>query len=118
RHAATSYRERLGALGFTVAPVPEGWRENGYLSVVLFDPADRPTVETVLKEHQIGFGRVYPGAMSKQPGAGDTLIDRLGGEHADRLCQGVINPPLFAHMTDDEIDRVVDAFARVAERLR
>ncbi|MEM8964320.1 MAG: aminotransferase class I/II-fold pyridoxal phosphate-dependent enzyme, partial [Acidobacteriota bacterium] len=47
RHAATSDRGRLGALGVTVAPVPEGWRDSGSLAVVRFAPADRPPGESV-----------------------------------------------------------------------
>ncbi len=111
RAAAAAYRARLAPLGVrTVAP-PEGYVENAYLAVTLHEPEDRPAVEAVLREREIGFGVVYPGAMSRQAAAPPFLIGRIGGEQADLLARGVLNPPLFAGITEAEIDEVVDAFA-------
>lgn len=106
--AAERYRAGLRSLGVRIADVPEGWKENGYLNVTLHDPEDRPRWLDGLKDAGIGFGTVYPGAMSKQPGCGDHLVGTVGGEVADELCRGVVNLPLFAYITDDEVDRVLD----------
>ncbi|MCP3957823.1 MAG: DegT/DnrJ/EryC1/StrS family aminotransferase [bacterium] len=107
RRAAERYRRELDELDLrTVAP-PAGYVENGYLNVNLIDPDRRGEVEATLRRNGIGFGNTYPGAMSKQPGAAGYLEAAVGGERADRLARSVLNLPLFAHITDDEIDEVV-----------
>jgi len=111
RTAAAAYRERLAPLGIRTVGPPAGYVENGYLGVTLHEPEQRPAVEAVLRERGIGFGVVYPGAMSRQPGAAEGLVGQVGGEQADLLARGVLNPPLFAGITTDEVDEVVAAFA-------
>ncbi len=115
RAAAERYRERLAPLGVEVVAPPAGYVENGYLNVTLHDPERRPALEAVLRRRGIGFGNVYPGAMSKQPGAAGLLAGAVGGEEADRLARGVLNLPLFAYITDDEVDEVVAAMAEAVE---
>lgn len=111
QRAAEIYRQRLTELGVTCMAPPEGYVENGYLNVTLHDPEKRPAIEAVLKERGIGFGNVYPQSVSRQPGAEGSLAGRFGGEEADRLARGVLNLPLFAYITDAEIDSVIDAMA-------
>ncbi|MEM9598358.1 MAG: aminotransferase class I/II-fold pyridoxal phosphate-dependent enzyme [Acidobacteriota bacterium] len=111
RRAAERYREALGALGLRTADAPEGYLENGYLNVTLVAPEERPNIEAVLKERGIGFGNVYPGAMSEQPGAARYLEAALGGEQARLLGRSVLNLPLFAHIRDDEVEEVLAAVA-------
>ena len=112
RRLAALYRERLKDLGCeskgirVVAP-PADYQENGYLNVLLVDPELRPKLQAGLKEAGIGSATVYPGAMSKQPGAAPFLVGNLGGEQAERLSASVLNLPLFAHMRDDELDEVL-----------
>jgi UDP-2-acetamido-2-deoxy-ribo-hexuluronate aminotransferase len=109
RGAAARYRRELAPLGVrTVAP-PDGHVENGYLNVCLVDPARRPAIEAALRGRGIGFGNVYPGAMSEQPGAAGPLAGRVGGEQAAMLGRSVLNLPLFAYITDAEIAEVVSA---------
>ncbi|MDX2176654.1 MAG: aminotransferase class I/II-fold pyridoxal phosphate-dependent enzyme [Candidatus Sumerlaeia bacterium] len=109
RKSAEWLRAQCDALGVrTVAP-PEGYVENGYLNVTMHDPEARPRIEAVLKERGIGFGNVYPGAMSKQPGAAAYLAGTIGGEKSDLLSRSVLNLPLFAHMREEELDEVMDA---------
>lgn len=116
RRVAAHYREHLPALGLQVVGPPAGYDENGYLSVALVDPDERPRIEAVLREREIGFGNVYPGAMSKQPGADGHLVAAIGGEAADRLSRSVLNLPLFAHMSDREVDEVLEAVAAAVAR--
>ena len=112
RHAAERLRSGLAELGFrTVAP-PDGYLENGYLNVTLMDPGERPGLQEHLRQHGIGFGTVYPGAMSRQPAAGAHLAGKVGGEKAARLCESVLNLPLFAHITDAEVDEVLDVLSQ------
>ncbi len=104
RRAAERYRELLAGLELEVAAPPAGFSGNGYLNVSLVDPDRRPAVEAVLTEHGIGFGNTYPTAISKQPGAVGHLEATVGGERADVLARSVLNLPLFAYITDDEVD--------------
>lgn len=115
RHGAERYRESLSELGVTTLDPPEGYVENGYLSVVLLAPDRRRAVEESLRSAEVGFGNVYPGAVSEQPGAAAFLAAHVGGDRAARLGRGVLNPPLFAHITDEEIDTSVRAFAAALE---
>jgi dTDP-4-amino-4,6-dideoxygalactose transaminase len=110
RKVAALYRERFAQMNICHVAPPTGYEENGYLSVALFEPEKRPAIEAKLKERGIGFGTVYPGAMSNQPGAADFLAGRVGGTKADQLCRGVINLPLFAYMTEAEVAEVLSVF--------
>ncbi len=111
RRAAALYRERLAEIGVRTAGPPEGYVENGYLNVTLVDPEKRAAVEAFLKERGIGFARTYPMAVSKQPGTAGCLAAAIGGEEAERLGRSVLNLPLFAYISDAEIDEVVAATA-------
>lgn len=109
RRVAERYQEQLPPLGVRVVGPPPGFVENGYLNVTLHDPAGRPALEAALKARGIGYGTVYPGSMRTQPGAAGHLVAAVGGAEADRLAHGVLNLPLFAGMTDTEVDEVVAA---------
>lgn len=111
RRVAERYQEQLPGLGVRVVGPPPGYVENGYLNVTLHDPAARPAIEAALKADGIGCGTVYPGAMSKQPGAAGYLLGAVRGAEADRLAHGVLNLPLFAGMTDGEFETVLAAVA-------
>lgn len=115
RRIAERYQERLPALGVRVVAPPPGYVENGYLNVTLHDPAVRPAVEAALKARGIGYGTVYPGSMSTQPGATGHLVAAVGGAEADRLARSVLNLPLFCGMTDDEFETVLAAVAAAVE---
>lgn len=110
RQSADRYRELLPAAGLSPLDVPAGYVENGYCNVCLMADADaKQGLETLLRDRGIGFGNIYPGAMSAQPGAGAYLGGHFGGDGAVRLSRQVLNLPLFPYMTSDEIDYVVQA---------
>ncbi|CAN5345534.1 DegT/DnrJ/EryC1/StrS family aminotransferase [soil metagenome] len=110
KRIAKLYRERYAKLGVRFVAPPAGYDENGYLTVALIEPERRAAVEAVLKEKGIGFGNVYPGAMSKQPAAAQFLHAKVGGENSDLLSRSVLNLPLFAYMTDAEFEEVISVF--------
>ncbi|MEM1181036.1 MAG: DegT/DnrJ/EryC1/StrS family aminotransferase [Acidobacteriota bacterium] len=114
RALAKRYLERLAELGIPTVSEPAEFVGNGYLNVCLPALEERTRLADALKAKDIGSGRVYPGAMSKQPGAGEALLARVGGERADALCQRVLNLPLFAYMTEAEQNEVLDTLAEVA----
>lgn len=110
RKVTARYREAFERMGVCHVGPPVGQTENGYLSVALVDPEKRDVVTGHLKEKGIGFGIVYPGSMSNQPGAAGFLHDRIGGEKSDQLSNSVINLPVFAYMKDAEVEEVLAAF--------
>ncbi len=110
RKSQEFFYAELPKLGIDVIHPPANYYENGYCNVTLVDPAERPKIEAVLKEKGIGFGNIYPGAMSDQPGAKPHLIERFGkDQNARRIAASVLNFPLFAYMTDGELAEVISA---------
>lgn len=81
--------------------------ENGYLNVILIENAKREKLIEHLKKHQIGYGIVYPEAVSEQKGAKPYLKHKIGGENAKRITQSVINLPLFPYMTEEEYEEII-----------
>lgn len=104
------YYKTLPGLGIGAIKPPKDFDENGYCNVTLVSPDERPKIEAILKEKGIGFGNIYPGAMSDQPGAKPHLIERFGNNfEARKISKSVLNFPLFAYMTDSELDEVFSA---------
>lgn len=112
RAAAEEYRRMLPAIGITPMDVPSSYKENGYCNVCLIEDADLKTrIEDVFRRNQIGYGNIYPGTMSSQKGAIGHLKAHYGGDNAYRLAQTVLNLPLFAYITPEEIGLVVDSLS-------
>ena len=118
RAAADQYRRLLPAIGIVPMSAPESYTENGYCNVCLIDnPQQKVRIEDVLRKNQIGFGNIYPGTIASQQGAVGVLKGHYGGENADRLTRSVLNLPLFAYITEQEIGSVMRALSEaVAER--
>ncbi|MDX1972009.1 MAG: DegT/DnrJ/EryC1/StrS family aminotransferase [Candidatus Sumerlaeia bacterium] len=109
-NSAKTYYELLEPRGIQLVKPPLGYEETGYLNVTLHTPEKREIIGAHLKANGIGFGTVYPGAMSKQPGAKGYLHAHVGGNNADLLGRGIINLPLFAYMKPEELEEVVRVF--------
>lgn len=110
RDSADVYRRRLPGAGLTPMNPPQGYVENGYCNVCLVpDPSEKSRLEGVLKARSIGFANIYPGAMSVQDGAKKYLKKHYGRANAETLSKAVLNLPLFAYMTESELDWVMDA---------
>ena len=108
RHACSEYRAKIKnpLLNF-IAPSKNVW-ENGYLSVATMSPESRPGFIEYLKQNDIGFGTVYPGAMSAQPGAAGHIGGKISHGHAEWIAKSTINLPCFAYMKQEEIDYVIE----------
>lgn len=110
RSAARFYRENLPALGLDCMPVPEGFAENGYCNVILIAKSRRKAqIEATLRRRGIGFGNIYPVAISTQVGALGYLGGKFGGDAAALLSAQVINLPLFPYISSSELGEVVEA---------
>lgn len=107
REVCKQYRHKINnsKLKF-IAPAGNVW-ENGYLSVALMTPETRPAFIEYLKANEIGYGTVYPGAMSEQPGATPYIGGKISTGNADWIAKSVINLPCFAYMTQEEVDYVI-----------
>lgn len=114
RETAAFYHSALQTIGLTTMHAPTDYEENGYCNVVLIpDRQKKARIEAALKENGIGFGNIYPGSMSTQPGAQPYLKARFGGEVAEALCSQVINLPLFPYMTQAERDKVMSVLTSI-----
>lgn len=108
RHVCSEYRAKIkNPLLKFIAPHSDVW-ENGYLSVATMEPTTRPAFIEYLKKNDIGYGTVYPGAMSEQSGAKDFIGGKISHGHADWVAKSVINLPCFAYQTQAEIDYVIE----------
>lgn len=103
-----AYRKRINNPALRMMAPGAGITENGYLSVALMTPETRPAFIEYLKANNIGYGTVYPGAMSVQPGAAAHLGGKISHGNAEWISKSVINLPCFAYMTDAELNYVID----------
>lgn len=109
REAVAYYNNILPSLGLKQIKAPNAYLENGYCNVCMVeDSAIKSKLEAGLKASGIGFGNIYPGAMSDQPGAVGFLHAHVGGDNAQQLCRSVINLPLFPYMKPEELTEVTN----------
>jgi len=108
RNVCEQYRTKIKNPALKFLAPGAGVKENGYLSVALMTPETRPAFIEYLKKHEIGFGTVYPGAMSAQPGATSHLGGKISHGHAEWIAKSIINLPCFAYMKQEEIDYVIE----------
>ncbi len=114
RQAAAFYQAHLPKLGVELMMPPADYEENGYCNVCLIrDQSVKTMLEAKLKAEGIGFGNIYPGVMSQQPGADGVSKGHFGGDEGEILCASVLNLPLFPYMKPDELERVLDVVRSV-----
>jgi dTDP-4-amino-4,6-dideoxygalactose transaminase len=106
RNAVKYYSESLQGLPFKPVNASSNIKENGYCAVGMIDPAKRPALIESLKKANIGFGTIYPGAMSLQTGAKDHLVGSIDYGNAHHISQAVLNLPCFAYITKEELEYV------------
>lgn len=114
RQSADFYRAHLRKLGIEIMVPPADYEENGYCNVCLIrDQTLKSALEAKLKAESIGFGNIYPGVMSRQPGAEGVSKGHFGGGVGETLCASVLNLPLFPYMKTDELERVLEVVRSV-----
>lgn len=117
RASAAFYQAHLPALGIETMRPPREYEENGYCNVCLVrDASLKAELETRLKAEGIGFGNIYPGVMSRQPGAEGVSRGHFGGREGEVLCASVLNLPLFPYMKPEELERVLEVVRSVAAK--
>jgi UDP-2-acetamido-2-deoxy-ribo-hexuluronate aminotransferase len=114
--AVDYYKKHLAGLGIKQIDAPADYIENGYCNVGLIeDNALKEAVESALKAEQIGFGNIYPGAMSDQECSQRYMRAHVGGNQAQKICRSVINLPVFPYITIEELSSVVEVIRSVCE---
>jgi dTDP-4-amino-4,6-dideoxygalactose transaminase len=108
RKAVNFYKENLQGLPLKVVTSPSNVDENGYCAVAMIKPSLRGDLIETLKEAKVGFGTIYPGAMSLQEAAPKHLHGKIDKGNADYISKAVLNLPCFAYITDEELQYVVD----------
>ena len=107
-NAVKFYEEALTGLPFKPVRAGKNIKENGYCAVGMIDPTLRPALIESLKKANVGFGTIYPGAMSMQSGAPAYLAGKIDNGNAHYISQAVLNLPCFAYMTTEELQYVCD----------
>lgn len=106
RNAVKYYAEALQGLPFKPVLAASHVKENGYCAVGMIDPSLRPALIESLKKANIGFGTIYPGAMSLQAGAKGHMVGSIDYGNAHHISQSVLNLPCFAYITKEELEYV------------
>lgn len=109
RKAVRYYAENLKGLPLVQVQAAANIKENGYCAVGMIDPKLRGSLIETLKKANVGFGTIYPGAMSMQSGAAAHLAGKIDNGNAHYISQAVLNLPCFAYITEEELKYVCDA---------
>lgn len=104
--AVKYYAEALQGLPFVPVNAKSKVTENGYCAVGMIDPDLRPALIESLKKANIGYGTIYPGAMSLQAGAKGYLAGSINYGNAHYISQAVLNLPCFAYISNEELEYV------------
>ena len=107
RKAADFYRRRLAGVARVYGP-PKGIVENGYLNVLAVEGHRGADLVKKLQEVGIGSARTYPETIDAQAPAKDAI--RVGDLSVSRrMCELVVNLPLFYGITEDECEAAASA---------
>ncbi len=106
RQAVKYYAEALQGLPFKPVVAAAHVKENGYCAVGIIDPTKRAALIETLKKANIGYGTIYPGAMSLQAGAKGHMVGSIDYGNAHYVSQAVLNLPCFAYITKEELEYV------------
>jgi dTDP-4-amino-4,6-dideoxygalactose transaminase len=117
RSAAARYRRALAGVAGLTLPFADAAAQaasSHHLFVAVLPPGvDRDGVRAALQEERIQTSVHYP------PIHGFTFYEELGRRRAlprtDGVAARLLTLPLFPHITDEQVDAVVDALARAVE---
>lgn len=106
--SAKFYNRVLAENGIRQILAPIEYNENGYCNVCLVDASVKADIQQRFTEKGVGFGNIYPSAMSEQFCSSKYMNKQFGRNHSVILGQTVFNLPLFPYMTNDELNRVIE----------
>ncbi len=109
RRHAIAYDERLSAIG--IAP-PVRWHEESHVyHLYVIEVENRDRVQAALGERGIATGIHYPIPIHLQPAYADLGLAPGSFERTERSAGRLLSLPMFAELTGEQIDAVVDALA-------
>lgn len=114
RAAMEQYRRFAASLDGKVRMIgpPAGQIGNGYLAVLVARDAPGEDLVAALAARGIGAARTYPETLHEQAPAREAL--RLGDlPRSTAFCRHVVNLPLFAGITPEEVSIACEALAEV-----
>ncbi len=117
RAHAARYCERLAGIpGLTLPPAPAGIGHVYHLFVIRITDdfgMDRDTVRDRLGEAGIGCGIHYPIPIHLQRAAADLGYSHGSFPVVERACEQILSLPMFAELSDEQIDYVCDTLGRL-----
>jgi dTDP-4-amino-4,6-dideoxygalactose transaminase len=108
RRAAIARRYAQGLQGVPVATPKERADAQHVYHLYVITSGQRDALMGHLAEHQIGCAVHYPTPVHKQHGYADRAILPPGGlPMTERACQQILSLPLYAELSDADVDRVI-----------
>ena len=96
KYAINYYKQKINFKGFDHMNASKEFVENGYCHVALIGDLElKSELERVLKLNNIGFGNIYPGAMSDQECSKKFMAGHVGDNKAVQICNSVLNLSLI-----------------------
>jgi len=108
---ARRYNDRLAGSGVIVPEIPEGGRHVFHLYVVRVPDGRRDALRASLGERGIGTGVHYPVPIHLQEAAGFLGYRQGDLPVTERLANEVLSLPMYAELTDAQVDVVASAVA-------
>lgn len=109
RRHADAYDAKLSAVG--IAP-PKRLHDEGHVyHVYVIELENRDRVQAILSERGIATAVHYPIPIHLQTAYADLGLGRGSFERTERSAGRVLSLPMFAELSDEQIDLVVDALA-------
>lgn len=108
---ASAYQDGLGDLGILTLPGPVMGCSAWSCFVVRVHDMQRDRVFTDLRERGIDVVVHYPVPLHRQPAFARKRTNTF--PHADRACEEVLSLPIWAGMTDEQVDYVIDTIIGV-----
>jgi dTDP-3-amino-3,4,6-trideoxy-alpha-D-glucose transaminase len=108
---ARRYNDRLAGSGVIVPEIPEGGRHVFHLYVVRVPDGRRDALRAHLGERGIGTGVHYPVPIHLQEAAGFLGYRQGDLPVTERLANEVLSLPMYAELTDAQVDTVASAVA-------
>jgi dTDP-4-amino-4,6-dideoxygalactose transaminase len=108
---ARHYNDRLSSSGVIVPEIPEGGRHVFYCYVVRVPGGKRDALRQYLSDRGIGTGVHYPVPIHLQEASAFLGYRQGDFPVTERLAAEVVSLPMYAELTDSQVDTVAGAVA-------
>jgi dTDP-4-amino-4,6-dideoxygalactose transaminase len=116
RRHARSYDDKLTQIG--IRP-PSRLRDEGHVyHLYVIEVEDRSAVRDVLAQRGVATGVHYPVPIHLQPAYADLGLGRGSFPRTERSADRILSLPMFAELTERQIDAVVDGIEAATHLVR